>query len=293
MVINSAFWTHTIWFILLGIVTILELAMIFRRADDRKLALALYLTICGMTFSFEMIVLSFFKAYRYFPMVFPESPPDDNIVGNLFSQFSVSATALLLAVFGLNFIWHLIFAAAYGAIEEGFLALDIYRHNWYQTWMTVAALLLLFWIAKRAYGVCLTHLGRRLRYLFIFFGLITLHEHAIVWVLRLTGVRLLNEHVMGDPERSFVVISGAYMLILGVAVMWLYFSNIRWRWKLPAIALLYFGHWIAAEVDLIIYKEGWTWIAASISIWGMYLFTLMLDKLYGRRGWNRYAGRRW
>lgn len=100
---NPTFWSNTIWYILLGISTIIELVLIFIKAKNRKLVLAQYFTISGMTFCFEMAIYLYFKAYAYFPMLIPQSPPDDSIAGNLFSQFSVAATALLIAVYNLKY----------------------------------------------------------------------------------------------------------------------------------------------------------------------------------------------
>jgi hypothetical protein len=74
---------------------------------------------------------------------------DDGVVGNYFSQFSVSATAMLIAVYELNYYWYIIFAGAYGCIEELFLKLGIYEQYWYRTWMTVASLPVLSWIGKK------------------------------------------------------------------------------------------------------------------------------------------------
>lgn len=95
---ETAFWSHTIWFILLGLTTIIELTAIFLKVKNRGKIIALYLTISGLTFCFEMVILSVLKAYEYYPKLIPHSPADDSIAGNLFSQFSVSATALLIAV---------------------------------------------------------------------------------------------------------------------------------------------------------------------------------------------------
>lgn len=279
---SPAFWSNTIWFMLLGISTIIELVLIFLKVKNRKLVLALYLAISGMTFCFEMTIYSYFKAYEYFPKLIPQSPPDDSIAGNLFSQFSVSATALFIAVFKLRYYWYVIFAALYGVIEELFIKLDIYKHNWYQTWMTVIGLLLLFWIAKRVYAGSSKHIGRFLRYLYIFFGLVTLHEHSIVWVQRLIGIRVFSENFLPDKERSLVVLAAINILLLGVIIMILYFSNIKWTWKILVIFILYAAFLIAEKLHLIIYKEGWFLISASICIWGMYFYTYILDKLFGQ-----------
>ncbi|MEQ2527870.1 hypothetical protein WMO40_14270 [Bacillaceae bacterium CLA-AA-H227] len=280
---GDAFWSHTIWFILLGLTTIIELIVIFSKVTNRKPVFAVYLTISGMAFCFEMVVRSYLKAYTYYPMLLPHSPPDDSIAGNIFSQFSVTATALLIAVLKLKYYWYFIFALMYGAIEELFLALGVYKHNWYQTWMTVVFLLILFWITKYVYRITFTRLNGFLRYVFIFLGLLTLHQHTIVWIFRIIGIQRFSEKVLSDTDHSLVLLSSSYMLLLGVTIMILYFTGIRWRWKVAVILLLYFVHMLAMKFDLIIYKAGWFWFSTSVSIWGMYLYTYILDKLYESR----------
>lgn len=280
---GTDFWSHTIWFILLGFTTFIELVVIFSKVTDRKPVFAIYLTISGMAFCFEMIVLSYLKAYTYYPMLLPHSPPDDSIAGNIFSQFSVTATALLIVVLRLKYYWYFIFALMYGAIEELFLALGVYKQNWYQTWMTVVFLLILFWVTKHVYRIAFTRLKGFFRYVFIFLGLLTLHQHTIVWVLRVIGIQKFSEKLLPDTHHSLVLLSSLYMLFLGVIIMLLYFTGIRWRWKFVVIILLYFTHLLATKFDLIIYKTGWFWISTSISIWGMYIYTYILDKLYERR----------
>lgn len=281
--LGTAFWSHTIWFILLGITTMIELIIIFLNVKKRPAVLALYLSISGMTFFFEMIILSLLKAYTYYPMLVPDSQPVDSIAGNLFSQFSVSASALLLAVLRLKYYWYIVFALIYGLIEELFLALGVYKQNWYHTWMTVLLLPFFFWVARQAYRLCFTRLKGVLLHVFIFLGLLTLHQNTIVWVLRLTDIQRFSENIFPDKQHSLIFLSSLYMLVLGVIIMFVYFSNIRWYWKSALIVFLYIGHWLGQHFDLIIYKEGWFLISTTISIGAMYLFTYILDKLYERR----------
>ncbi len=279
--VDSTFWRHTVWYILLGITTIIELFFILRKVKNRKLIIAIYLTISGLTFFLEMIIYSYFKSYQYFPMLIPQSPSDDSIAGNLFSQFSVCATALLIAVYKLKYYWYLIFAAAYGAIEEIFLMLGIYKHNWYQTWMTIIGLLLVFWITKKIYLKATNRITPFWRYIFIFFGLTALHQHIIVWVQRLVGIRVLSESFLPDAEQSMVVLSAINNLLLGVPIMIIHFSHTKWRWRILVISVLYGAFYAAAKLDLVIYKEGWFLISSSVCIWSMYIFTYIFDKLYG------------
>lgn len=277
---SATFWSHTIWYLLLGVATILELVFILIKANNRKLVLALYITICGITFiGFEMITLMCLKAYIYYPKIF-SNQHDDSVVGNLFSQTSVSASAIIVAVLHLRFRWYLIIATVYGLIEELFIRLGIYKHYWYRTWMTIVALLLLFWIAKTVYRIFLKHYRRAWRYLFIFFGLFTFHLHLITWASRAICVRKYNETLFSNPDCSIVIVAGTYNVLLSVIMMFLYFSNIKWMWKVAGICILYFAHYMAEKYQLLISKDGWFFILASIGIWGMYLNIYFLDWLY-------------
>lgn len=275
----SGFWSNTIWFVLLGVSTLIELALILIKAKRPKLMLAFFLTVSGITFFYEMSILSYFKAYAYYPMLIPDSPPDDYIAGNLFSQFSVSATAVLISVFNLKNYWFFIFAAAYGLIEELFLKMGVYEHYWYRTWMTVISLLLLFWITKKMY-TSIKHTGFVWRYIYIFFGTLALFMHANIWTLKLSGIQMFSESFLPDKERSLVVLTGLYFLLLSNIMMAVYFSKIKWWWKSAVVLALYAAHYSAAKLQLIYYKEGWFFIIATISIFSMYIYIFIINKLY-------------
>ena len=277
---GTTFWTNTIWYILLGIMTILVLVIVFIKTSDRKYALSLYLTICGITFfAFELIILMCLKAYIYFPKIFTNQH-DDSVVGNLFSQTSVSASAVLIAVFNLKFHWQLIIALIYGVIEELFLLLGIYEQNWYRTWMTIISLLILFRIAKIVNATLSKHIGRIWRYIFIFFGLCTLHLHLVNWASKAVGLRSFNENLCPDIDCSIAIIAAIYHLLLAVSTMILYFTNINWKSKVVGIFILYIAHFFAEKYNVLMSADGWFFILTSISIWGMYLNIYILDRLY-------------
>jgi hypothetical protein len=277
---GTTFWTNTIWYILLGIITIIVLVIIFIKSTNRKHVLALYLTICGITFcAFEVIILMCLKAYIYFPKIFTNQH-DDSVVGNLFSQTSVSATAVLIAVFNLKFHWQIIIALIYGGIEELFILMGIYKHNWYRTWMTIVGLFILFRIAKIVSTILSKHLGRIWRYIFIYFGLCTLHLHLINWASKAVGVRSFNETLCPDTDCSIAIVAGTYHLLLAVSTMILYFTNIKWKWKVAGIFILYIAHLFAEKYQVFISADGWFFILTSISILGMYLNIYILDRLY-------------
>ena len=81
------FWTNTIWYVLLGLVTLFQLIFVMIKAKRRYLTIALYITILGMTLNFESIIFIFMKAYDYYPMIIQSSPFDDKLAGSLFSEW--------------------------------------------------------------------------------------------------------------------------------------------------------------------------------------------------------------
>lgn len=279
----SLFWSNTIWFLLLGATILIEIIFILVKVRNKRRVLALYISLAGLVFSYE-IIIGGLHAYQYFPMIIPHSMYDDGVVGNYFSQFSVSATAMLIAVFKLNYYWYVIFAAAYGGIEELFLTLGIYEQYWYRTWMTVASLPLLFWIGKKVYESGSKHIRPTLLYIYIFLGLITLQAHTM-WIFRLLGIFSFGPSLDVSPERSGLdsLISGIYYLIVFSTMIAIYFSKIKWVWKALTILGLYIAHYIVFKLQLMYYKEGWFLAYTTIAIISLYLYICILDNLYGQR----------
>ena len=278
----SSFWSNTIWFLLLGITILIELIFIFVKVRNRRRVFALYISLAGLVFGYE-IIIGGLHAYQYYPKIIPHSMYDDAVVGNYFSQFSVAATAMLVAVYELNYYWYIILAGVYGCIEELFLKLGIYEHYWYRTWMTVATLPLLFWIGKKVYASGTEHIRPILLYIYIFLGLITLQAHTM-WIFRLLSIFSFGPNLNVPPEKTGpdALISEVYYLIVFSAMMTIYFSKIKWTWKVFTILGLYIAHYIAFKLQLMYYKEGWFLAYTTIAIISLYFYIFILDKLYGQ-----------
>ncbi len=275
----SSFWSNTIWFILLGIATAFELIFIFTKVQKPKLVLALYLTVAGLAFAIELSVFASFNAYQYFPKIIPSSPYDDSVAANLFSQFSIAATALLIAVYNLKYYWYIIFAGAYGLIEELFIKLGIYKHNWYRTWMTIVGLLILFWMVKKIYTGSIKQISRIWRYIYIFLGLITLHAH-LLWIFRLSKIFAFGENFYAVEGSKITPIASIYHLVVGGTIIALYFLKISWWWKATIALLLLAAHYFGYYFHLMIFKPGWLIPVSVFSILSIYLFIYFLDKLF-------------
>lgn len=205
---------------------------------------------------------------------------DDALVGNLFSQFSVSATALLIAVLKLRQFWYFVFAIIYVLIEELFLRLGIYEHYWYETWMTFVGLVLLFWLVNKIYTSSLNNIGLMLKRTYIFFGLYTLHMPIIFWGFKISGIIEPNMNLLPDQWDSYAFIALANLFFLSVSCMVIYFTISKSIFKIGAISILYLVLYIADQTGILKVKEGWFLIFSIINILGMYFFVYLLDKFY-------------
>lgn len=281
---SAAFWSNTIWFVLLGVSTVIELSFVFYKAKDKIHIIALFLSIAGVTFSVEVIIFCFLRGYDYYPMIIPQSPIDDGLAGNLFSQFSITSTALLIGVLDLKYYWSFVFAATYGIIEELFLKLSIYSHNWYKTWITILGLTVLFGTVKKTFKNKSIFTGHISRYILMFFALYTLHMIIIWWPFLLSGIVGINKKIFSDPLTSYTFISFLNLFVLSMACMIIFFLTSKWLYKSIVISALYFALYFAEGINIISIKEGWFLPAATMDIWGMYLFVYTVNELYNKIG---------
>jgi len=284
---SPTFWSNTIWYILLGISTLVELILVMAKTKNRQLVMAFYLTITGIALTYETIILLFMKAYVYYPMILknPPRPFDDVLAGSLFSQFSVSASALLVVVLNLKLYWFFLFGVIYGIIEELFLALGIYHHNWYQTWMTVIGIPLFFWIVKKMYVKIIQGIREIYYYGYIFLALYTLNVMVLVWgIFMLFRLQHFNTTLISDPEISRLYGIMGHLLLLSISVILIYFLKLKSIWKALVIFFLYTIYYIGYKLDLILIKEGWFLSVSTISIVWTFLSVLIIDRFYGGPG---------
>jgi hypothetical protein len=280
----STFWTNTIWYLFLGISAILEFSVVIIKVKNRRLTIAFYFTLVGIVLNFENIILIYFKSYTYFPMIlkYARYSFDDVLAGNLFSQFSVAATVLLVVIFNLKYYWNLIFAAIYGVIEEIFLALGIYTHNWYRTWMTVFSMLVAFWLAKKMYLKINQGVKAIYYYGYVYLALFTLYTITFQWGGLISGIIASNTTIFADPIVSRYTLATIFFSVsTSIVMMVIYFSKPKWYGSLAFIAILYFKDYLGLKFNLIWVKGGWFFPVTTLSYIWMYASIFMMDKLYG------------
>jgi hypothetical protein len=275
------FWSNTIWYVLLGILTAIELIYIFRKAKRRKFTLAFYITITGLALTIEVILFFIFSAYDYYPKIILTSFYNDELSGNLFSQSSVAATATLIAVYNLKNRWILVLAGLYGIIETLFLALGVYSHNWYKTWITVFGLIVLFNIIKKLYIKTQDSPNRLLHYMNIFFSIITLDVITLIWGFMLSGYVNYNKSFGNNPLSSPYLIGNIYSALISISLMAAYFLKLKLHLKAIVVFFLYSLTYIGYKLNIIYFKnEVWFLIFSTTYIFCVYYSIVLMDHLY-------------
>ncbi|SHI29675.1 hypothetical protein SAMN02746098_03833 [Desulfosporosinus lacus DSM 15449] len=169
----------------------------------------------------------------------------------------------------------------YGIIEELFLSLGIYSHNWYQTWMTVVSLPIYFWVAKKMYEKIIRGIKPLFYYGYIYLGLFLLSSATLTHMFFiLTRHQDFNATLFPNPVTSRFLLFLVHFHLLSIPIMLIYFLRFNFIWKSLVIIALYILYYIGYKLNLIWIKEGWFLPVSTANIFGMYLSVVILDKLY-------------
>lgn len=284
------FWSHTIWYVILGVITIVELTLVLFKANHRKFAFAYFLFLNGVAFNAEGFLLTLSKGYNYYPMIIRSAPFDDALAGNYFSQISLAVTALLICILNLNFSWILVLAFLYALIEESFLLLGIYEQYWYRTWMTMFLLILFFFLAKKLYQHILSRMTPFVLYILVLIGMFPLFVATLAWGFILSGYQNFSLTLLPDSAISRSLLIRLHFYILTLSMMFIYYRRPAWPWS-AAVVLSHFGlNYMASKFDLMYFYNGWWyWIYTTVTIIWNYSSILLLDRMYNtldRERWN-------
>ncbi|MDR6882432.1 hypothetical protein [Bacillus sp. 3255] len=301
------FWTNTIWYIILGIASIIELTFGVINNKRKKLLLGLFISIVGVTVMCEIIIMADFKSYSYYPKILPESWQhfklphaeyywhNESIIGNYFSQVSVSATAILLATRNLKFYWYVISITLYCLVEELFLYLGIYSHNWYRTWMTFVGLIILFGVTKLIYMKSLKGNGRVLNFIYILFGLLGINWFTSPgWFMYLFGVQTLTSNLFSTPSANAASMYAGLTFLQGSIAMTTYFLKPKWWWYIIVSGFLFLQHYLLYIFNFNVFKYWWGFgVFSTTWILGTWLQIYILDKLYDGTNKKSFSYAKW
>lgn len=277
------FWSYTVWYVLLGILAVIELTYALVRADDRKFAFAYYLSLTGAAFHVEVFLMNMMKAYTYYPMIIPNAPFDDSLVGDVFSQISVAATALLVCILKLRVRWILLLVLLYGLVEGLFLALGIYSHNWYRTWMTLVLLAFYFFLSQKLYERMLKRMRPPVLYALVVAGLFPMYIVTVAWAFILAGYQNFSLTLLPDPNASRSLLVMLHFALLTGSMMYIRYGKPARYWS-AAIVLCHYGlNYLLSKYNLMYFHSGgWYLIYTTATMLWNYFSIVILDRLYTR-----------
>ncbi|MDP4086237.1 MAG: hypothetical protein Q8934_16695 [Bacillota bacterium] len=140
------FWYFTL--IIIGTIMIIFTGFKKKKPD----MFSFFVFVTGLSWGLELLILLVLNAYEYKPGILSD-PVAENILGHLIANTALwSSTAILVMYFQLSAPWLCFISVSFMFIEELFLKVDAYDHNWWKTYMTGIGVFLFMWAMKKWYS---------------------------------------------------------------------------------------------------------------------------------------------
>ncbi|MDR3562097.1 MAG: hypothetical protein P4N59_11775 [Negativicutes bacterium] len=276
MRLPTAFWSNTIWYLLLSIISLISIVLILYKSNNRKFDIGFGLAVLGTTFHAEFTLLVAFNAYRYFPKIFNDSFLD-SVFGNYVSQISVATSVMLAIIYRIPVMCNLIIAGIYFLIDILFVELGVYRHLWYKSWYSFVLVVLSLLVANKWYRRLLNHPNPFLYYLTLYLGARALFSLAIVFKY-FFSLEIINKFVFEESPRNqafYIILYDSMWIII---MMIIHSLNIKWLWKGIFFVFLFIIQYILIKTaGIITVKNGWFLLITLLNIFGSYIAVVVMD----------------
>jgi hypothetical protein len=278
MIVADVFWTNTVWYLALFVISAACVAAFLRKAGNRRFAFAFFLSIVGLIYIMEHIIVVYLDAYQYHPGISGD-PAIENMFGNIFSQTSIAAAAMVLIVYDLSFAWSVVFAAAYFPVEILFSCLGLFEQHWYRAWFTPVILIPLFRLFRiwyRSASVsrsCLPHRAD----LFLSVGTASYHMVSIPFLL--FGIQWMRIGLFPDAMNDHRAVTLPFGMLIVAATILLHKWKGHWVWKSLGFGMLFAYQYALYLLGIFIVRDGWFipvalayivvcwWLVRSLDLW--------------------------
>lgn len=235
---------NILWYLMLVMLIIPFLAASLKKAP--YMLICLWLFNSGLAYMFELIVLVLFNSYQYKPCVFG-NPYKDSIFGSIFSQgISIPLIAAFAAIYKIKWPGLLLISIGFACVEELFLSIGIYEHNWWKSFYTIILLPVLFYLSK-LWHLLLQRNSRLVFAVTLYFGLVALSISATWLAAAIHPLYQFHLEIYKNPYKDHTFGNALYCILSGVIYMLIpFFTSIPKR-------LYAFGALILADIFLILY----------------------------------------
>lgn len=262
--------SNLLWF--LGLVLIsLWLIYITHKKTDFRFNLAVYFFTMGLSFLMEYIVLILGDAYSYYPNFFSVHWYD-NVFGSSISQaFFIPSVLMVIAAFRIPLKWIIFIIACIYGIEELFLWLGIYEHNWWKSWFTPvilfgAVFVIKWWRSK------VEDPSFFFQFISVYMAITTIFQGISFGLTSIFGTHHYKIGWFESPYRDHVAFSVLIWLIYALLLSVVIIKYYRIKW----LSLLFFAdtafHFIMIKLGILKVSSLWNPIFFSVIL----LLLLML-----------------
>jgi hypothetical protein len=249
---------NSIYYIALVGISLVLIMISAWKVRDHRLYL-FYFFMAGIITPFEYLVIILGDGYRYIPNIHHD-PMYDSIIGAYISDYlMLPSVAQAIAAYRLRLRWILLIILVLTGIEELFIYLDVYHHNWYKTIYTGAGLFLYFSIGKYVWGKIFSRdVARWQQALLILVCYYTVH--GAITYLFVVPFNVFKFHLgfMKDSSREHFILSfPAKFVISLLAMVFIVFTANRILRFILIIAIVLFD-WFLVHTGIIHFHHGWT-----------------------------------
>lgn len=267
---TSAFWYGLLCLLSSGVFGY----TLYKRRNQK--VFALYLFVAGITYLFEYIVLVLCNAYVYLPKILTDSY-FDNILGAVISDaFTIPMSASFVGAFQLNWLWTSVITIIIVGIEELFLKLHIYQHYWWKTSYTGLGVLLAFFMSKKLAIKLKNAPTRFVRGLTLYLTSLFVQANLVFILVAFFHSYFYKIGWFENPTRDHVSFSTAFILLLGLIMVFIVVSKISWIWKITLLLATSFFDIVLYQLNILHLSANWSigyFLILRLIIIGMLMLT--------------------
>lgn len=267
--------TNLLWFLALALISVLIIYITYKKTEFHH-NLAVYFLTMGLAFLMEYIVLILGDAYSYYPRFFTVQWYDDVFGSSISQAFFIPSVLMATAAFRVPIKWVVLIIGAIFGIEEFFLWLGIYEHNWWKSWYTTIILFVSVFVIK-----WWRHRVERpnffIRFVTIYMAITTIFQGVTFYLTSIMKTHFYTVGWFESPYQDHIVFNVLIWLIYALLLTLIIMKFYRFIW----LAFLFFAdvlfHHMLIKMNILHVNTFWHPLYFSV----MLIFLLMLiKKLY-------------
>jgi hypothetical protein len=219
----------------------------------------------GIAGFLENIIFFWLESYEYYPQILVVPYYDMTLGAFLSQRFYVSAVAVCIAGFHLGVGPILLFTAMFVGIECLYLAVGVYKLNWWHPAYTGVGLLIYFWIAKKWYKLMLQPTSRYFRWFTLFCFSYTLYSDFVA-IPAFANHYYFALDWFDDTAKTAVYAIILQMLVKSM-ILAIICSDSKPRWlimgSMPLV--IWVGYFVCTRLQIVSFKYVWDLIIVAVS----------------------------